>query len=88
MKYWTKTDDAHDPVAAAVRGSLAASDRSLAGAPPPEQVARAICELVCGEGGGPLVTVGNAWQALGGSLAYRFLPRWLLLWTVRKNCGL
>ncbi|MBE7211966.1 MAG: hypothetical protein INR65_13180 [Gluconacetobacter diazotrophicus] len=84
-------DDPTDPVAAAVRGSLAASDRSMAGAPPPEEVARAICRLVLDQ---PVAahkvrhTVGNVWQAIGGPLAYRLLPRRLMLWTVRKNCGL
>lgn len=88
MAFWAGKDAPADPRAAAVRRSLAASDRSLAGAPPPEQVAEAIRKLVLWGGGSPLETVGNAWQALGGSLAYRFLPRALLLWTIRKNCGL
>lgn len=91
MAFWPKLDDAADPLAKAVRGSLAASDRSLAGAPPPERVAEAILRIVQEDGGRgtkPLVTVGNAWQTLGGVLAHRFLPRRLLLWTVQKNCGL
>ena len=88
MRFWTRKDEAGNPLAGAVRRSLEASDRSLAGAPPPEQVAAAVRKLVLWEGGAPLETVGNAWQALGGSLAYRFLPRRLLLWTIRKNCGL
>ena len=88
MRFWERMDEAGNPLAGAVRRSLAASDRSLAGAPPPEQVAEAVRKLVVWEGDGPLETVGNAWQALGGSLAYRFLPRRLLLWTIRKNCGL
>ncbi len=88
MAFWSKTEDADDPLAEAVRRSLAASDRSLAGAPPPERVAKAIRQVVMDGSSGPLLTVGNAWQALGGSLAYRFLPRRLLLWTVRKNCGI
>ena len=74
-----------------MRGSLAASDRSMAGAPPPEAVARVICRMVTGErtaAGRVRRTVGNVWQAVGGPFAYRFLPRRLMLWTVRKNCGL
>ena len=60
----------------------------MAGAPPPERVAEAICALAFAKTApAPRVTVGNLWQGLGGSLAYRFLPRRLLLWTVRKNCG-
>ena len=77
MRYWQKLDDPADPVAAAVRGSLAASDRSMAGAPPPEKVAQIICRLVTDEPTAArraMRTVGNAWQAVGGPLAYRFLP--------------
>ncbi len=91
MRYWKKLDDPTDPVAAAVRGSLTASDRSMAGAPPPEEVARVVCRLVTSEPAArsrAMRTVGNVWQAVGGPLAYRFLPRRLMLWTVRKNCGL
>lgn len=89
MAFWPRMDDPENPLAGAVRRSLAASDQSLAGAPSPETVAAVIRRAVTEEGAGaPLRTVGNAWQALGGSLAYRFLPRRLLLWTVRKNCGL
>jgi hypothetical protein len=66
---------------------LRASDASMAGAPAPEWVAERICEIARGRGG-PMITSGNLWQAVGGSLAYRFLPRRLLLWTIRKNCGL
>ena len=91
MRYWRGLDDATDPVAAAVRGSLSASDRSMAGAPGPEVVARAVCRLVLGDvsaARGTRWTVGNVWQAVGGPLAYRLFPRRLMLWTVRKNCGL
>lgn len=91
MRYWQKLNDPADPVAGAVRASLAASDRSMAGAPPPEKVARAVCRLVMDERTAArraMRTIGNAWQAVGGPLAYRFLPRRLMLWTVRKNCGL
>ena len=89
MTFWPGKDRADDPLAASVRRSLAASDASLSGAPPPERVADAIRDLVFSRGTpAPRVTVGNTWQGLGGSLAYRFLPRRLLLWTVRKNCGL
>ena len=91
MRYWRGLDDPADPVAAAVRGSLAASDRSMAGAPSPQEVARAICRLVAHPPTAArqaLRTVGNVWQAVGGPLAYRLLPRRLMLWTVRKNCGL
>ncbi len=91
MRYWQKMDDPADPVAGAIRGSLEASDRSMAGAPPPEAVARMICRLVTDEATAArraMRTVGNVWQAVGGPLAYRFLPRRLMLWTVRKNCGL
>ncbi len=91
MSYWRKLNDPADPIAGAVRASLAASDRSMAGAPGPEAVARVICRLVTDEATAArrvLRTVGNLWQAVGGPLAYRFLPRRLMLWTVRKNCGL
>ena len=89
MSFWNGTEFPDDPLAGAVRRSLAASDASMAGAPPPERVAEAIRALVFAEKPtAPRVTVGNLWQGLGGSLAYRFLPRRLLLWTVRKNCGL
>ncbi len=91
MRYWHKLDDPADPVAAAVRGSLKASDRSMAGAPSPQEVARVICRLVTERPTAArraLRTVGNFWQAVGGPLAYRLLPRRLMLWTVRKNCGL
>ena len=91
MRYWQKLDNAADPVASAVRASLAASDRSMAGAPGPEAVAQVICRLVTDERTAARRvrwTVGNAWQALGGPLAYRLLPRRLMLWTLRKNCGL
>ena len=89
MSFWPGKDHANDPVAAAVRQSLTASDASMAGAPPPERVAEAICAIVYGrKSDAPMVTVGNVWQGVGGSLAYRFLPRRLLLWTIRKNCGL
>jgi NAD(P)-dependent dehydrogenase (short-subunit alcohol dehydrogenase family) len=87
MAYWSGLESADDPTAAAVREALRASDKSMAGAPSPELVAQRVREIVFGAGG-PLVTCGNAWQAIGGSLAYRFLPRRLLLWTIRKNCGL
>ena len=89
MTFWNGTEFTDDPLAGAVRRSLSASDASMAGAPPPERVAAAVCALVFGKGKpAPRVTVGNLWQGLGGSLAYRFLPRRLMLWTVRKNCGL
>ncbi len=88
MAFWSQTEETGNPLAAAVRGSLEASDKSLAGSPGPELVAAAVRGAVMEGKGGPLVTVGNAWQAWGGPLAYRFLPRRLLLWTVRKNCGL
>ncbi len=88
MSYWSGMAAADDPTAAAVRHSLQASDASMAAAPKPEQVAARICALVRGEASGPMVTCGNLWQGVGGSLAYRFLPRRLLLWTIRKNCGL
>jgi NAD(P)-dependent dehydrogenase (short-subunit alcohol dehydrogenase family) len=87
MSYWSGLQAKDDPTAAAVRRSLRASDASMAGAPPTERVAERICEIVGGTGG-PMVTCGNAWQAIGGSFAYRFLPRRLLLWTIRKSCGL
>ena len=88
MAFWSGLEAADDPLAGAVRRSLQASDASLATAPPPERVAGAICRIVVKGAGGPLRTVGNLWQGVGGSLAYRFLPRRLLLWTIRKNCGL
>ena len=90
MTFWPDKDRIDDPLAESVRRSLAASDASMSGAPPPERVADAIRDLVLRPGSPPppRVTVGNVWQGLGGSLAYRFLPRRLLLWTVRKNCGL
>ncbi len=89
MAFWSGKDRTDDPLAAAVRRSLTASDASMASAPPPERVAEAVCALVTGrQRAAPMVTVGNLWQGLGGSLAYRFLPRRLLLWTIRKNCGL
>ena len=89
MRFWSGLDDpAHATTAASVRRSLAASDRSLAGAPPPEKVAEAVRRIVLWDGGGPLVACGNALQAVGGPLAYRLLPRRLLLWVVRKNGGL
>ncbi len=88
MAFWTGMTAPDNPLAGAVRRSLQASDASLASAPPPERVAEAICRLILQENPAPMVTVGNLWQGLGGSLAYRFLPRRLLLWTVRKNCGL
>jgi NAD(P)-dependent dehydrogenase (short-subunit alcohol dehydrogenase family) len=87
MSYWAGIQAADDPRAAAVRAALRASDASMAGAPAPEWVAERICEIARGRGG-PMITSGNLWQAVGGSLAYRFLPRRLLLWTIRKNCGL
>jgi NAD(P)-dependent dehydrogenase (short-subunit alcohol dehydrogenase family) len=87
MSYWAGMQAADDPIAAAVRRSLKASDASMAGAPLPERVAERICAVVLG-GGGPMITCGNVWQGVGGSLAYRFLPRRLLLWTIRKNFGL
>ena len=88
MAFWQGMDREDDPLAAAVRRSLKASDASLATAPPPERVAEVIRRIVRQEQSAPMRTVGNLWQGLGGSLAYRFLPRRLLLWTVRKNCGL
>lgn len=88
MTFWSGMEKADDPLAGAVRRSLRASDDSLAAAPPPERVAEAVCRIVLQDRGGPMLTVGNLWQGLGGSLAYRFLPRRWLLWTVRKNCGL
>ena len=87
MSYWSGMQSPEDPVAAVVRNSVRASDASMAAAPSPESVAARITEIVQGAGG-PLVTSGNFWQAIGGTLAYRFLPRRLLLWTIRKNCGL
>ena len=89
MGFWSGLErPGNETTAAAVRQSLAASDRSLASAPPPEKVAEAVRKIVLWGGGGPLVAVGNLLQAVGGPLAYRFLPRRLLLWTVRKNGGL
>ncbi len=88
MAFWTGMDQPDDPLAGAVRRSLRASDASMASTPPPERVAEAVCRIILRGKGGPMVTVGNLWQGLGGSLAYRFLPRRWLLWTVRKNCGL
>ena len=91
MRYWRGLDDQADPLAGTVRGSLAASDRSMAAAPPPDIVARTVCRIVVDEATAArraLWTVGNVWQAVGGPLAYRILPRRLMLWTVRKNCGL
>jgi NAD(P)-dependent dehydrogenase (short-subunit alcohol dehydrogenase family) len=87
MAHWSELAAEGDPTAVAVRNSLRASDKSMAGAPPPERVAECVRQIVFGAGG-PLLTSGNAWQAIGGSLAYRLLPRRLLLWTIRKNCGL
>ena len=87
MSYWPGMQAEDDPTAAAVRGSLRASDATMAGAPSPECVAKRICQIVRGAGG-PMVTCGNVWQGIGGPLAYRLLPRRLLLWTIRKNCGL
>jgi NAD(P)-dependent dehydrogenase (short-subunit alcohol dehydrogenase family) len=89
LSFWAGLEAADDPVAASVRRSLKASDASMAAAPPPEKVAERIRDLVLGRGNaGPRVTCGNLWQGVGGSLAYRLLPRKLLLWTIRKNCGL
>jgi hypothetical protein len=89
MRFWSGLDEpTQATTAASVRQSLAASDRSLAGAPPPEKVAEAVRRIVLWDGGGPLVACGSAWQAIGGPLAYRLLPRRLLLWVVRKNGGL
>ncbi len=89
MRFWAGLDQPGNELAtSSVRRSLAASDRSLAGAPPPEEVAETVRSIVTWEGHRPLVACGNVWQALGGPLAYRFLPRRLLLWIIRKNCGL
>ena len=89
MRFWSGLDEpAHAATAASVRRSLAASDRSLAGAPPPDKVAEAVRRIVLWDGGGPLVACGSALQAVGGPLAYRLLPRRWLLWVVRKNGGL
>ena len=46
MSFWNGTEFPDDPLAGAVRRSLAASDASMAGAPPPERVAEAIRALV------------------------------------------
>ncbi len=88
MAFWEGINASDDPLAGAVRRSLQKSDASLATAPPPGKVATAICRIVVDGAGGPMATVGNLWQGVGGSLAYRFLPRRWLLWTIRKNGGL
>ena len=89
MRFWSGLDEpGHAVKAASVRRSLAASDQSLASAPPPDKVAAVVRRIVLWGGGGPLVACGNLLQTVGGPLAYRFLPRRLLLWTVRKNGGL
>ena len=90
MRFWSGLDQPGNgtTTAASVRRSLAASDRSLASAPPPEKVAATVRRIVLWDGGGPLVACGNLLQAIGGPLAYRFLPRRWLLWVVRKNGGL
>ena len=49
MRYWSELDDAARATAATVRHALAASDKSLDGAPPPEKVAERICRLVMAE---------------------------------------
>ena len=68
MRFWSGLDDpAQATTAASVRQSLAASDRSLAGAPPPEKVAEALRRIVLWDGGGPLVACGSALQAIGGT---------------------
>ena len=89
MRFWAGLDQpGNETLTASVRRSLEASDRSLASAPPPEKVAEAVRRIVLWGSWSPLVNCGNLWQAVGGPLAYRFLPRRLLLWTIRKNCGL
>ena len=61
------------------RRSWDVMEASMAAAPPAEVVARAIVEIVCGEGTPPpVVVVGDFVQAKLASLAPRFLPtRWL-----------
>ena len=91
MRYWSGLDNTERATAATVRHALAASDKSIDGAPPPEKVAERIRSLVMAGGaskGSPLLTCGNFWQAGLGPLAYRFLPPRLLLWVIRQNSGL
>ncbi len=90
MRCWSGLNDAGSSTAATVRHALGASNKSLAGAPPPEKVAGCIGDLVLGKAGGksPLVTSGSFWQAGLGPLAYRILPPRLLLWVIRQNSGL
>lgn len=88
MNIWQNLEMEDAATAIGARRVLAASDESMAAAPPASVVAERICRLVLRGNPAPLVTVGSFWQAGLGPLAARFFPARLLQWTIRRNFGL
>ncbi|HWM25040.1 MAG TPA: SDR family NAD(P)-dependent oxidoreductase [Chthoniobacterales bacterium] len=59
-------------------------DRNMKAAPSPDLVARRIANLIDEPNPPPRVTVGDPFQAIIAPLVFRFLPRRVQLWGLRK----
>ena len=63
-------------------------EQNMKEAPPPEVVARYICELIDRTNTPPRLVVGGAFQTKIAPLIFRFLPQRLRIWGLKKYYGI
>jgi len=65
-----------------------AVDKNMKSAPPPDLVARHICELIDDPNPPPRRTVGGAFQTKIGPLIFHFLPQRVRIWGLKMYYGI
>lgn len=65
-----------------------AVEHNMKNAPPPELVARRVCELIDQPNPPPRSTVGDAFQTKIATMIFRFLPQRIRIWGLRKYYGI
>jgi NAD(P)-dependent dehydrogenase (short-subunit alcohol dehydrogenase family) len=63
-------------------------EQNMKNAPPPDLVARRVCQIIDSGTPAPRVTVGDAVQAGIGPVIFRFLPQRVRLWGLKKYYGI
>jgi NAD(P)-dependent dehydrogenase (short-subunit alcohol dehydrogenase family) len=65
-----------------------AVEKNMKNAPPPELVARRVCDLIDDANPAPRVTVGDTFQAGIAPVIFRLLPQRMRLWGLKKYYGI
>jgi short-subunit dehydrogenase len=73
---------------ARVASAFRTTDRNMKAAPKPELVARHILKLMEQTDPPPRITVGDSFQSVIDPLIFRFLPKRLKLWGLKKYYGI